>query len=117
MRDSGIPNDKILVANRPDSYADDARSKDFTVTQDFTEAAKVADGMKPRLDERENRDAEAFAVLFLLIPDQVQPRVFNEKFAPNLKEGCTVVVASGYNVFYKLLDLPAKSNVVMVAPR
>jgi len=56
-------------------------------------------------------------VLFLLIPDQAQPRVFNERFAPSLKAGCTIVVASGYNVFFKLLSIGPTSNVVMVAPR
>ena len=57
------------------------------------------------------------SVLFFFIPDQVQPRVFNEQFAPSLKAGSTIVVASGYNVFYKFLSIPASSNVVMVAPR
>ena len=52
-----------------------------------------------------------------MIPDQAQPRVFNEKIAPSLKQGCTIVIASGYNVFYKLLNIPPSSNVVMVAPR
>ena len=104
------------MANRPDSYAEDAKSKGFTVTPDFSAAAKVADGS--------SHDScypivtlNPTIVLFLLIPDQTQPRVVNEQIAPNLKEGCTIVVASGYNVFYKLLDVPAKSNVVMVAPR
>lgn len=44
LRDSGIPNEKILVANRPDSYAEDAKSKGFIVEHDFAKAAKVADG-------------------------------------------------------------------------
>lgn len=56
-------------------------------------------------------------VVFLLIPDQVQPRVFNELIAPTLKSTAAVVVASGYNVFYKLLNVPASNDVVMVAPR
>lgn len=116
LRDSGIPNEKILVANRDDSYAKDAKAKNFTVTPDFSKAAEIADGMflvgliwistclRP-------------VVLFLLIPDQVQPRLFNEKISPSLKPGCTIVVASGYNVFFKLLNIPLASNVVMVAPR
>ena len=45
LRDSGIPNDKILVANRDDSYAEDAKSKKFTVTSDFAKSAEVADGI------------------------------------------------------------------------
>ena len=56
-------------------------------------------------------------VLFLLIPDQVQPRIFNEEFAPSLKPDVAIVVASGYNVYYKLLNFKPTQDVVMVAPR
>ena len=56
-------------------------------------------------------------MLFLLVPDQVAPALFNEKIAPTLKKGCTIVVASGYNVFYKKLKVAPEMNVVMVAPR
>ncbi|KAI0778249.1 IlvN-domain-containing protein [Trametes elegans] len=99
LRDTGIPNNKIIIANRPDHYAEDAKSKGFNVEHDFAKAAKAAD------------------VIFLLIPDQVQPRVFNNEVAPNLKDDATIVVASGYNVFYKLLNFKPSQDVVMVAPR
>jgi len=99
LRDTGIPNEQILIANRTDSYAEDAKSKGYIVEHDFVKAAKVAD------------------VVFILIPDQVQPRVFNEQFAPNLKDTATIVVASGYNVFFKLLTFKPTQDVVMVAPR
>jgi len=88
-----------LIANRDDSYAADAKAKEFNVEHDFGKAAEMAD------------------VLFLLIPDQVQPRVFNEETAPRLKETVAIVVASGYNVFYKLLNFKPSQDVVMVAPR
>ncbi|KAF8807366.1 IlvN-domain-containing protein [Phlegmacium glaucopus] len=99
LRDSGTPNEKILIANREDSYADDAKSKGFLVEHAFEKAASAAD------------------ILFILIPDQVQPRVFNERFAPHLKATATIVIASGYNVFYKLLKFTSNQDVVMVAPR
>jgi len=99
LRDSGVPNEKILVANRGDAYSNDAKSKGFNVEPDFGKAAEVAD------------------VLFLLVPDQVQPRVFNEHIAPKLKKTAAIVVASGYNVFYKLLKIAPENDVVMVAPR
>lgn len=44
LRDSGIPNDQIIVANRPDSYAEDAKARGFNVEHDFAKTAKVADG-------------------------------------------------------------------------
>ncbi|CCL99043.1 uncharacterized protein FIBRA_01052 [Fibroporia radiculosa] len=99
LRDSGIPNEQILIANRPDSYAEDAKSKGFIVEHDFVKAAKLAD------------------VVFILIPDQVQPRIFNEQFAPNLKDNAAIVVASGYNVFFNLLTFKSTQDVTMVAPR
>lgn len=46
LRDSGIPNDKIIVANRDDSYAADAKSKGFNLEFDFAKAASQADGMQ-----------------------------------------------------------------------
>ncbi|KDQ63591.1 hypothetical protein JAAARDRAFT_169576 [Jaapia argillacea MUCL 33604] len=99
LRDTGIHNEQIIVANRTDAYAEDAKSKGFNVEHDFGKAAEVAD------------------VVFILIPDQVQPRVFNEQFAPKLKANATIVVASGYNVFFKLLKFKPTQDVVMVAPR
>ena len=48
LRDSGIPNEKIIVANRPDSYAEDAKSKGFNVVHDFAAASKEADGWYTR---------------------------------------------------------------------
>lgn len=56
-------------------------------------------------------------MLFILIPDQVQPRVFNDQFSPRMKSNATVAVASGYNVFFGLLNFQKSHNVVMVAPR
>lgn len=56
-------------------------------------------------------------MLFILIPDQVQPKLFNNTILPHLKDDVTIVVASGYNVFFKLLQFKPKQNVVMVAPR
>ncbi|KAH8835311.1 IlvN-domain-containing protein [Flagelloscypha sp. PMI_526] len=99
LRDSGIPNDNIIIANREDSYVADAKSKGFTVEHDFAKAASLAD------------------IIFLLVPDQVQPRLFNELAAPKLKADATIVVASGYNVYFKLLNFKPTQDVVMVAPR
>jgi ketol-acid reductoisomerase len=53
----------------------------------------------------------------LLVPDQVQPGVFNGHIAPKLKKDAAIVIASGYNVFYKFLNISPTNDVVMVAPR
>jgi len=88
---------KILVANRTDSYHETAIADGFSVTG-FAEGAKEAD------------------VVFLLVPDQVAPALYNSEIGPNLKMGALVVVASGFNIFYKRLEVEGV-DVGMIAPR
>jgi ketol-acid reductoisomerase len=89
----------ILIANPSDSFSHRAETDGFESTTDWAHAASIAD------------------ILFLLVPDQIQPKLFNEKIKPTLKKSCAIVVASGYNVFYKYLEVGATEDIVMVAPR
>jgi len=97
LRDSGVT--QIVIGNREDSYKEAAVAAGFRVVT-IPEAAAWGD------------------VVFLLIPDEVQPEVFREQIGPHLRPGATLVVASGYNVTFNLLDpLPNELDIVMVAPR
>jgi ketol-acid reductoisomerase len=96
LRDNGIS--EILIGNREDAYKDAAIADGFQVVS-IPEAAARGD------------------VVFLLIPDEIQPQVFREQIAPYLRTGTTLVVASGYNVAFQLFDLPDTIDVIMVAPR
>jgi ketol-acid reductoisomerase len=95
LRDSGL---QVVVGNREDEYRDRAVRDGFTAVP-IPEAASAG------------------SVVLLLIPDEVQPEVFVEQVAPGLGAGDTLVVASGYNVAFDLLDVPDDVDVVMVAPR
>ncbi|MCE3550705.1 NAD(P)-binding domain-containing protein [Pseudonocardia sp. RS11V-5] len=95
LRDSGI---RVVVGNREDAYRDAA-------VQDGFEVDDIA------------RAADTGQVLLLLIPDEVQSSVVAEQITPGLRAGDTLVVASGYNLAFGLLDLPEEIDVVMVAPR
>lgn len=96
MRDSGVPN--IVVGNRDDDYAARAAAAGFSVLP-IGDAARRAD------------------VVLLLVPDEAQPEVFRSDVAGRLRPGDTLVVASGYNLTFGLLEPPAGVDVVMVAPR
>jgi ketol-acid reductoisomerase len=95
LRDSGVG---VVIGNRDDPYRQHAERAGFTVLA-IPEAA------------------ERGQVVLLLIPDEVQPAVFSEQVGPALRAGDTLVVASGYNLTFGLLDVPAGVDVVMVAPR
>ncbi len=56
-------------------------------------------------------------VVSLLLPDQVQPVVYDEHVAPNLADGAAVLFAHGFNVHYGRIQPPAGHDVIMVAPK
>ncbi len=60
--------------------------------------------------------AGAQLVVFLL-PDQVQPSVYEQDVAPNLAEGAALVFAHGFNVHYGRIPAPPGHDVLMVAPK
>ncbi|KAK4945486.1 hypothetical protein LTR10_015382 [Elasticomyces elasticus] len=90
---------KILATSLNDKYATKCKEDGVEFTCDFENAASQAD------------------VLFLLIPDQFQPGLFNDRLTPMLKKHAVIVVASGYNYFYNKLKIAPSQDVVMVAPR
>lgn len=96
LRESGVA--EIVIGNRDDEYKQAAVDAGFRV---MSIAGATGWG----------------EVVFLLIPDEEQPAVFREQIAPHLRPGSTLVVASGYNVAFHLLDVPESVDVVMVAPR
>jgi ketol-acid reductoisomerase len=53
----------------------------------------------------------------LLLPDQVQPQVFDEHVAPNLEPGAAVLFAHGFNILYGRVRPAAGHDVIMVAPK
>jgi ketol-acid reductoisomerase len=60
------------------------------------------------------RDAQLVSVL---LPDQVQKRVYEEEVAPNLSPGAALLFAHGFNVHYGRVAPPAEHDVLMVAPK
>jgi ketol-acid reductoisomerase len=56
-------------------------------------------------------------VVSLLLPDQVQPAVYEEEVAANLADGATLLFAHGFNVHYGRIQPPAGHDVIMVAPK
>lgn len=96
MRDSGIGD--IIVGGIKDDYLELAAREGFR-TVSVEEASERAD------------------ILFLLIPDEVAPAVYEKSIRPRLKEGAALNFASGYNITFGFIVPPPKVDVIMVAPR
>jgi ketol-acid reductoisomerase len=94
LRDSGV---KVRVGNQEDEYAARARTEGFEVVP---LAAASADD-----------------IVFVLLPDEVIPAVFEREIAPALRPGSAIAFGSGYSLAFDLIHPPESVDVLLVAPR
>ena len=96
LRESGM---QVIIAEVKDGEAwKKAKSAGFDVVE-AADAVKAAD------------------VIMILLPDQIQKKVYDADVAANLKDGDTLVFAHGFNIHYKQIVPPQNVNVMMIAPK
>ncbi len=64
-----------------------------------------------------SKAVERADVTVVLMPDEVQQRVFNEEIAPHLKPQSALVFAHGFNVHFGAIKAPDDVDVFLVAPK
>lgn len=96
MRDNGVK--KIIIGSRKDDSYDQADEDQFELFS-ISEASEKAD------------------IIFMLLPDEVAPAIFEEQIRPGLKKGNIINFASGYNITFNKINIPDFVDVVMAAPR
>jgi ketol-acid reductoisomerase len=77
-------------------------------------AKAEADGLAVGTVPEAVRGAQLVAIL---LPDQVQPKVWEEEIEPNLEPGAAVLFAHGFNVHYGRIAPAPGHDVIMVAPK
>ena len=95
LRDSGLD---VIIGAIADASRRRAEGDGFRV-EEIATATQLAD------------------VVFLLIPDEIMPDVYERDIAPHLKASAAIVFASGYNVAFGHLAPPKDIDVLMIAPR
>jgi ketol-acid reductoisomerase len=56
-------------------------------------------------------------VVMMLLPDEVQPDIYEEMVRPNMKKGAALEFAHGFSITYKLITPPEGIDVIMMAPK
>ena len=79
-----------------------------------TWAKAEADGLRVVEPAEAVKGADLVAVL---TPDMVQPKLYTDVIAPNLKAGAALLFAHGFNVHYKTIAPRADIDVILVAPK
>ena len=95
-KESGL---NVIVANRPDSANGKLAAEHGFDPMPVADAVKQAD------------------MVLVTLPDEVQPKVYEESIGPNLKAGQTLCFTHGFNIHFKTIKPPADVNVIMVAPK
>lgn len=95
LRDSGI---RVCVGNREDEYARRAREDGFDV---LPIAEATAAGQ----------------LILLLVPDEIQPPLYEGEIRGGLRPGDGLVFAHGFAVHFGLIHPPEEVDVMLLAPR
>lgn len=96
LRDSGLD---VIIAQRPGS-----ENYDLAVSHNFkpmsvAEAAAKAD------------------LIQILLPDEIQAKVYKQDIEPHLKPGKVLVFSHGFNIHFQQILPPKDVDVIMVAPK
>ena len=96
LKDSGC---NVILGLRQGGVSD-TKAKDYGfTTMSVADAVKQAD------------------IIQVLIPDEVQAKVYKEEIKPNLRAGQYLMFAHGFNIHYNWIVPPKDVNVIMVAPK
>ncbi|MBN1559353.1 ketol-acid reductoisomerase [candidate division KSB1 bacterium] len=56
-------------------------------------------------------------IIMILVPDQIQPVVYEKDIAPHLRAGKVLAFAHGFNIHYNQIVPPTDIDVIMIAPK
>jgi ketol-acid reductoisomerase len=97
LRDSGVG--EVVVGLRAGSGSwPKAENAGFKV-QEVAEAVTDAD------------------LVMILVPDELQPALYQNDLAPNMKEGAAMAFAHGFNIHFELIVPRPDLDVIMIAPK
>lgn len=95
LKDNGYD---VVIGIRPGRSFDQAKKDGF-------EVYSVADAVK------------SSDVVMVLLPDEIQGKVYEEEIAPNLETGNALAFAHGFNIHFGVIKPPQNVDVFLVAPK
>ena len=96
LRDSGL---RVIVGLRTDGASWNRAVQDGFEVHPIEEAVQQAD------------------VVHILIPDEIQGKIYQEKIHEHLKPESTLSFSSGFAIHFQKITPPKKCNVILVAPK
>jgi ketol-acid reductoisomerase len=100
------------------AHALNLKESGFDVVVGLREGKSWDKAVEDGVDVRTVAEATAAAdVVMILLPDEMQPKVYEESIKPNLEAGNSLVFAHGFNIHFSQIVPPADVDVYLVAPK
>jgi len=96
LRDSGL---NVIISEIPgtDNYKQ-AKAANFDIFS-ASDAAEKAD------------------IIQMLVPDELQAKIYSQNISPHMKKGKTLVFSHGFNIHFQQIVPPKEIDVIMIAPK
>ncbi|MDO5851624.1 MAG: ketol-acid reductoisomerase [Methanobacteriaceae archaeon] len=96
MKDSGV---NVILGLRENGNSWNKAKEDGLIVKTVEEAVKEAD------------------IIHILIPDEIQKKVYDTQIKENLEPGNTISFSHGYNIHFNLIKPADSINITMIAPK
>ncbi|UOQ92927.1 ketol-acid reductoisomerase [Halobacillus shinanisalinarum] len=121
IKDEVLKNKKVAVVgygSQGHAHARNLKDSGYDVVVGLRKGKSWDQAVEDGVDVKNVADAVAEAdVVMVLLPDEHQPKVYEEQIKPNLKAGAALAFAHGFNVHFSQVVAPDNVDVFLVAPK
>ncbi|RDY71213.1 ketol-acid reductoisomerase, partial [Halobacillus trueperi] len=121
IKDEVLKNKKVAVVgygSQGHAHAQNLKESGHNVVVGLRKGKSWDKAEQDGLEVKNVADAVAESdVVMVLLPDEYQPKVYEESIKPNLKSGAALAFAHGFNVHFNQVVPPSDVDVFLVAPK
>ncbi len=121
IKDEVLKSKKVAVVgygSQGHAHAQNLKESGYNVVVGLRKGKSWDQAVEDGVEVKTVADAVAEAdVVMVLLPDEHQPKVYEEQIKPNLKAGSALAFAHGFNVHFNQVVAPDNVDVFLVAPK
>ncbi|WP_163529914.1 ketol-acid reductoisomerase [Halobacillus ihumii] len=121
IKDEVLKSKKVAVVgygSQGHAHAQNLKESGYNVVVGLRKGKSWDQAVEDGVEVKTVADAVAESdVVMVLLPDEHQPKVYEEQIKPNLKAGSALAFAHGFNVHFNQVVAPDNVDVFLVAPK
>ena len=121
IQEEVLKNKKIAIigyGSQGHAHALNLKESGFDVVVGLRKGKSWDKAVEDGIDVQTVAEASAQAdLIMVLLPDELQPKIYEESIKPNLEAGNALAFAHGFNIHFNQVVPPADVDVFLVAPK